>query len=89
MQAKLAVSATKGRTIGLVGVFLCECDCTPAMPVPDYQSLMIHVLSASADGEVRIGDAVEKLADRLGLTSEERAELLPSGKQTMFANRVH
>ena len=59
------------------------------MPLPDYQSLMIHVLSASADGEVRIGDAVERLADRLGLTPEERAELLPSGKQTVFANRVH
>jgi len=60
-----------------------------AMPVPDYQSLMIHTLSASADGEVRIGDAVERLADQLGLTPDERAELLPSGKQTLFANRVH
>src|SRR3954452_5673541 len=59
------------------------------MPVPDYQSLMIHVLSAAASGEVRIGDAVERLADQLGLTTEERAALLPSGKQTLFANRVH
>jgi restriction system protein len=59
------------------------------MPVPDYQSLMVHVLSASADGEARIGDVVERLADQLGLTPEERAELLPSGKQTLFANRVH
>src|SRR3954452_20410119 len=59
------------------------------MPVPDYQSLMVHVLSAAASGEVRIGDAVEQLADQLELTTEERAELLPSGKQTMFANRVH
>lgn len=50
---------------------------------------MIHVLSAAADGEVRIGDAVEQLADKLRLTPEERAELLPSGKQTLFANRVH
>jgi restriction system protein len=59
------------------------------MPVPDYQSLMIHVLSAAADGEVRIGEVVERLADQLRLTAEERAELLPSGKQTLFANRVH
>lgn len=59
------------------------------MPVPDYQSLMVPVLSAAADGEVRIGDVVERLADQLGLTPEERAELLPSGKQTLFANRVH
>ncbi len=50
---------------------------------------MIHVLSASADGEVRIGDVVERLAGQIGLTSDERAELLPSGKQTVFANRVH
>src|SRR4051794_4896774 len=59
------------------------------MPVPDYQSLMLHVLSVAAGGEVRIGDAVERLANQLGLTAEERAELLPSGKQTLFANRVH
>src|SRR4051812_39596563 len=59
------------------------------MPVPDYQSLMVHVLSAAASGEVRIGDAVERLADQLGLTTEERGALLPSGKQTLFANRVH
>ncbi len=59
------------------------------MAVPDYQSLMVHVLSAAVDGEVRIGDVVERLAEQLGLTPEERAELLPSGKQTLFANRVH
>ncbi|MBV8522614.1 MAG: restriction endonuclease, partial [Acetobacteraceae bacterium] len=50
---------------------------------------MIHVLSVAADGELRIGDAVERLGDQLGLTAEDRAELLPSGKQTVFANRVH
>ncbi|MBV8524408.1 MAG: restriction endonuclease, partial [Acetobacteraceae bacterium] len=33
--------------------------------------------------------AVERLGDQLGLTAEDRAELLPSGKQTVFANRVH
>src|SRR3954466_6579836 len=59
------------------------------MLVPDYQSLMTHVLAVAASGEVRIGDVVERLADQLGLTTEERAALLPSGKQTLFANRVH
>lgn len=57
--------------------------------IPDYQSLMRPVLACAADGETRIGDAVEQLADKLGLTPDERAQLLPSGKQTMFANRVH
>jgi restriction system protein len=59
------------------------------MAVPDYQSLMLPVLSAAADGEMRIGQVVDRLADQLGLSAEERAELLPSGKQTLFANRVH
>lgn len=59
------------------------------MPIPDYQSLMIHVLTAASKGEVRIGDAVEQLADQLRLSPEERVALLPSGTQTTFANRVH
>jgi restriction system protein len=60
------------------------------MPIPDYQSLMLPVLTASGSGEeLRIGEVVDRLADRLGLTADERASLLPSGKQTYFANRVH
>jgi restriction system protein len=59
------------------------------MSIPDYQSLMLPVLSASLDGEIRIGDIVESLAEKLGLTPEERGQLLLSGKQTLFANRVH
>jgi restriction system protein len=59
------------------------------MPVPDYQSLMLPVLLASANGEVRIGDVVDRLAGQLHLTEEDRAELLPSGKQTLLGNRVH
>jgi restriction system protein len=57
--------------------------------IPDYQTLMRPVLECASSGEVRVGDVVERLADKLGLTSEERATLLPSGKQTTFANRVH
>jgi len=59
------------------------------MPIPDYQSLMLPVLKAAANEEVRIGHVVAQLADQLGLTPEERSELLPSGKQTLFGNRVH
>jgi restriction system protein len=60
------------------------------MSIPDYQSLMLPVLSASAlGGETRIGDIVDRLAEKLALSPEERSELLPSGKQTVFANRVH
>lgn len=57
--------------------------------IPDYQSLMRPVLTCAAAGETRIGDVVDRLADKLTLTTEERAELLPSGKQTRCANRVN
>jgi len=57
--------------------------------IPDYQTLMLPVLKQSANGEVRISDVVETLAKELGLTAEEQDQLLPSGKQTTFANRVH
>jgi len=59
------------------------------MAVPDYQSLMLPVLMSAANGEVRIGAVVEKLADELTLSEEDRTELLPSGRQTLFSNRVH
>jgi restriction system protein len=51
------------------------------MAIPDYQSLMLPVLSASLNGERRIGEVVESLAEQLGLTREERAQLLPSGNR--------
>jgi restriction system protein len=59
------------------------------MSIPDYQSLMLPVLLASSKGEVRIGPVVDVLADELGLSQEDRSELLPSGQQTVFSNRVH
>ncbi len=57
--------------------------------IPDYQTLMRPVLECARDGEVRIGEVIDRLARGLHLSSEELAKMLPSGKQTMFANRVH
>src|SRR4051812_13511382 len=57
--------------------------------IPDYQTLMRPVLVCAAAGETRISDAVDQIADSLGLSTEERAQVLPSGKQTRFANRVN
>ena len=57
--------------------------------IPDYQTLMKPVLKCSENGEIKISEVVEALAEQFSLTEEERAELLPSGKQTTFANRVH
>lgn len=57
--------------------------------MPDFQSLMLPVLKESAAGEVRISDVVSALGAKLGLTEAELSELLPSGKQATFANRVN
>jgi restriction system protein len=59
------------------------------LAIPDFQTLMLPVLRIAATGEVRISEVVEKLEDEFGLSAEERSHLLPSGKQTTFANRVH
>ncbi len=50
---------------------------------------MLPVLSVSSQGEVRIGDVINRVADQLGLTPEDRAILLPSGRQRLIENRVH
>jgi restriction system protein len=59
------------------------------MAIPDFQKLMLPVLKASAQGEVKISDVVESLGQLLALTEDDLSELLPSGKQTTFANRVN
>jgi restriction system protein len=56
--------------------------------IPDYQALMRPVLRSCIGGEVRLRDVVERVADELGLTDEERAELLPSRRAPLFYNRV-
>lgn len=61
----------------------------PADQIPDYQSLMLPVLRAAKQAEVRIGDVIVNLASDLGLSEAVRNALLASGRQTIFANRVH
>ena len=59
------------------------------MPVPDFQSIMLPLLKFSADGaEHTPREAVESLAKVFNLTDDDRQELLPSGTQRMFDNRV-
>jgi restriction system protein len=59
------------------------------LSIPDFQTLMLPVLRVAAAGEIRISDAVEKLAIEFGLSPVERSHLLPSGTKTTFCNRVH
>lgn len=59
------------------------------MPIPDYQVLMLPVLRFAGDGaEHSLRETVDSLAVELRLTDEQRRELLPSGQQEVFANRV-
>ena len=59
------------------------------MAIPDYQSLMLPLLGIAAEGETRVPAAAQVIADRLGLSEDERDEMLPSGKQRLLHNRVH
>lgn len=59
------------------------------MPIPDYQSLMLPLLRRLGDGaEHSLRDLIIQLAEEFGLTDAERKELLPSGRQPVFDNRV-
>lgn len=57
--------------------------------IPDYQSLMLPLLKLVADGqEHKYRDLMENLAVEFDVTDEERKELLASGNQAIFDNRV-
>jgi len=59
------------------------------MTIPDYQTVMLPLLDFVSDGkEHRVKAAIEALADNFRLSDEEKLELLPSGRQPTFNNRV-
>lgn len=59
------------------------------MAVPKYDEFMPYVIQALGDGKVHTAKAVaEFCANALNLSAEERQKLLPSGGQTVLANRV-
>lgn len=59
------------------------------MSVPDFQSLMLPLLRTAADGVERsLADVRPLLASEFGLDETDLSQLLPSGRQSRFANRV-
>ncbi len=59
------------------------------MPIPDFQTVMRPLLELSSDGkEHSMREALESLATHFELTEQERKQLLPSGQQELFTNRV-
>lgn len=60
------------------------------MAIPDYQSVMLPLLklAESRNGEISTDEAVEALAGQLNLNEEDLKQMLPSGIQPTFVNRV-
>jgi restriction system protein len=57
--------------------------------IPDYQSIMLPLLRCISDNkEHRMRDVTDGLAKQLGVTEEEKKELLPSGAAPVFYNRT-
>lgn len=60
------------------------------MSIPDFQSTMLPLLQFTADQqEHSFREAVESVALIFHLTSDEKNELLPSGRQPTFDNRLN
>jgi restriction system protein len=59
------------------------------MSVPDYETFMLPLLQLASDQkEHTLSAAYDSLAAQFNLTESERNDLLPSGRQPRFENRV-
>ncbi|OQA31216.1 MAG: Mrr restriction system protein [Betaproteobacteria bacterium ADurb.Bin341] len=59
------------------------------MAIPDFQTIMLPLIRHMQDGrEHATGETLDALAEHFKLKDEERRELLPSGIQAVFTNRV-
>ena len=59
------------------------------MAIPDFQTVMLPLMKYSSDGrEHNVRETIEYLAKEFKLSEEELTELLPSGSQAIFENRV-
>ena len=60
------------------------------MSIPDFQSTMLPLLKFVHErGTVRVADAADELADRMGLSTNDQTELLTSGHQTRWGSRIN
>ena len=59
------------------------------MSIPDFQTIMLPLLQLMGDGKEHFNrELTQNLVDRFQLTQEEQEQLLPSGSQKVFTNRV-
>jgi restriction system protein len=63
----------------------------PPVTIPTYEDLMLPLLReyATTGSPLSIKNLMPILAQRLGLSDEDLAERLPSGRQGLFHNRLH
>ena len=58
--------------------------------VPDFQSIMLPLLKLLGDNQIhKRSELIPQLAELLKLSEEDRNEVLPSGTQLKFENRVY
>ena len=59
------------------------------MPIPKYDEMYRAFLNCLADGQLhRSKEVKDTVADAFSISEKERVELLPSGKQQLFDNRI-
>jgi restriction system protein len=59
------------------------------MAIPNYQAVMLPLLRYTGDGnEHSLREVIDAMADEFRLTEEQRRQLLPSGGQPTWDNRV-
>lgn len=59
------------------------------MSIPDFQSIMRPLLEHLADGKAKSNrETLDCLSKQFHLSTDELAELLPSGQQSVFTNRI-
>lgn len=58
--------------------------------IPDFQTILRPILDELSDGSTRrVRDLVDAMSERFQLSQEDRAALLPSGRQRRMDNRVN
>ena len=59
------------------------------MSIPDYQTIMLPLLQHLADKKENSSqETFEALSEVFRLSEQEKNELLPSGNQPIFMNRI-
>ncbi|MCA0271923.1 MAG: restriction endonuclease [Proteobacteria bacterium] len=59
------------------------------MPVPDYQTLMLPLLRAIAEGATSVADCLPRLRGEFSISEDDASALTPSGRTTILASRAH